>query len=279
MSSVETKTASNSKRPPLLLEQQEIQQVLISSIEANPYQPRQLFDKEKLQKLANSIREDGVLQPVILNTRKNRYTVVVGERRVRAAELAGYTSVPAIVRDFVDADVLRLALVENVQRCDLNAVEEAMSYSILLEHFGYTHEQCAEQVGRERSTISNYLRILTLPAEIRNDLVHERMSMGHCRALLSLPTVELMLEARKIILKRELSVRQTELLCKNINVAKDKSTPVRLDAEMEQLASGLRDRLKTKVRVSGSESRGRIEISYFSSAELERVLSLMGFSN
>ena len=256
-----------------------IVQIAISSIDANPYQPRQYFDKEQLQKISDSIKKEGVLQPVILTPNNSRYNVVAGERRVQAAAMAGLTSVPAIIKSLTNADVLRIALIENIQRSDLNAIEEAMAYSVLIEHFGYTHEQCAEQVGRERSTVSNFLRILKLPAEIRNDLVHERLSLGHCRALLALPTVEAMLEVRKQVLQKELNVRQTEQLCKNLlNEDKETNKPKPINPDLEHLASGLRDHLRTKVRVSGSESRGRIEISYFSSSELERITALIGGS-
>ena len=223
----------------------------------------------------------GVLQPIILTPNNGRYNVVAGERRVQAATMAGLTSVPAIIKSLSNADVLRLALIENIQRSDLNAIEEAMAYSVLIEHFGYTHEQCAEQVGRERSTVSNLLRILKLPAEIRNDLVQNRLSLGHCRALLALPTVEAMLEVRKQVIQKELNVRQTEQLCKSLLNADDEETnkPKPINPDLEHLASGLRDHLRTKVRVSGSESRGRIEISYFSSSELERIMALIGVSS
>ncbi|MDE3269995.1 MAG: ParB/RepB/Spo0J family partition protein [Pseudomonadota bacterium] len=256
-------------------------QVVISSIDANPYQPRQYFDEDKLQKMADSIKKDGVLQPVILTpsgiANNGRYCVVAGERRVQAATMAGLTSIPAIIKSMSDADTLRIALIENIQRSDLNAVEEATAYSVLIENFGFTHEQCAEQIGRERSTVSNLLRILKLPAEIRNDLVHERMSLGHCRALLALSTVEAMLAVRKQVLQKGLNVRQTELLCKSLcNDEDDATKPKAANPDLEHLAAGLRDHLRTKVRVSGSGSRGKIEISYFSPSELERITALLG---
>ena len=256
-----------------------VTQVAVSSIDANPYQPRQYFDEEELQKISDSIKKEGVLQPVILTPNNGRYNVVAGERRIQAAAMAGLTSVPAIIKSLSDADSLRIALIENIQRSDLNAIEEAMAYSVLIDNFGYTHEQCAEQVGRDRSTVCNFLRILKLPAEIRNDLVHERLSLGHCRALLALPTVESILEARKLIIQKGLNVRQTEQFCKNLLKDEQPSKPKPINPDLEHLASGLRDHLRTKVRVSGSETRGRIEISYFSSSELERIMTLIGLSS
>lgn len=256
---------------------QQVYLIAIEHIQANPYQPRQSFDTQQLQEMAVSIRKDGVLQPVILTRQNDRYTVVAGERRVRAAKVAGLKSIPAIIRDFTAADMLRVALIENVQRSDLNAIEEATAYHSLITEFGYTHDQCAQKVGKDRSSISNMLRLLALPAEIKTDLIQGRLSMGHCRALLSLSDPDLMQEARQLILKKELSVRQTETLCRHLPNRDRK--PSNWHSDMDYLAEGLRDRLKTKVRMSGSDTKGRIEISYFSAAELDRILALIGCKN
>lgn len=256
---------------------QQVYLIAIEHIKANPYQPRQSFDAQQLQEMAASIRKDGVLQPVILTRQNDLYTVVAGERRVRAAKIAGLKSVPAVIRDFTAADMLRVALIENVQRSDLNAIEEATAYQSLITDFGYTHDQCAHKVGKDRSSVSNMLRLLNLPAEIKTDLIQGRLSMGHCRALLSLSDPDLMQEARQLILKKELSVRQTETLCRHFPSRDKKSDSWRSD--MDHLAEGLRDRLKTKVRVSGSNTKGRIEISYFSAPELDRILALIGCKN
>lgn len=253
----------------------QIYAISVDMIDANPKQPRQMFNTDSLQEMANSIKREGVLQPVILTQKNERYTVVAGERRVRASRLAGLTSVPALVRELTATDALHIALIENVQRQDLNALEEALAYQTLIEDYGYTQEQCAQKVGKERSSVSNIIRLLALPAEIKQDLMFGRLTMGHCRALLSLPTEELMLEARKIVLKKELSVRQTEALCRRYAPTETKK-PRLVDSTLDHLASGLRDHLRTKVRVSGSENRGRIEISYFSAKELERIINLIG---
>lgn len=252
--------------------------VALDKLEPGPYQPRLTFDDQQLQEMATSIKRDGVLQPIILTRKDDRYSIVAGERRVRAAQLAGLKSVPALIKDLSAADMLRVALIENVQRSDLNAIEEATAYQVLINDFGLTQEQCAKQIGKDRSSVSNALRLLALPLEIKTDLMQRRLSMGHCRALLSLPSNVLMLEARQLILKKNLSVRQTELLCRSLPSKNRKNTGSRA-AELDHLAEGLRTHLQTRVRVSGSGSKGRIEISYFSAAELDRILNLMGCSS
>lgn len=251
--------------------------VALDKLEPGPYQPRLTFDDQQLQEMAASIKRDGVLQPIILTRKDDHYNIVAGERRVRAARLAGLKSVPALIKDLSAADMLRVALIENVQRSDLNAIEEATAYQVLINDFGLTQEQCAKQIGKDRSSVSNALRLLALPLEIKTDLMQRRLSMGHCRALLSLPSNALMLEARQLILKKNLSVRQTELLCRSMPSRNKKNTS--RAAELDHLAEGLRTHLQTRVRVSGSGSKGRIEISYFSAAELDRLLNLMGCSS
>ena len=272
-------TNSKPRRVPPVAKQEEQQVFLVAldKLEPGPYQPRLTFDDQQLQEMAVSIRRDGVLQPIILTRKDEFYSIVAGERRVRAARLAGLKSVPAIIKDLSAADMLRVALIENVQRSDLNAIEEATAYQVLINDFGLTQEQCANQIGKDRSSVSNVLRLLALPLEIKTDLMQRRLSMGHCRALLSLSSSALMLEARQLILKKNLSVRQTELLCRSMPSKNKKNTSSA--AELDHLAEGLRTHLQTRVRVSGSGSKGRIEISYFSASELDRILNLMGCSN
>ena len=268
-------TNDKPRTPPAAKQEgQQVFLVALDKLEPGPYQPRLTFDDQQLQEMAASIRRDGVLQPIILTRKDDCYSIVAGERRVRAARLAGLQSVPAIIKDLSAADMLRVALIENVQRSDLNAIEEATAYQVLINDFGLTQEQCANQIGKDRSSVSNALRLLALPLEIKTDLMQRRLSMGHCRALLSLPSTTMMLEARQLILKKGLSVRQTELLCRSMP-SKNKKTTSSL-AELDHLAEGLRTHLQTRVRVSGSGSKGRIEISYFSAAELDRILNLMG---
>ena len=250
-------------------------------IEVNPHQPRRIFNEAELKALAASIKVDGVIQPVTVtrSVTPGKYMLIAGERRLRASKMAGLEKIPAIIREpMTDQEQLRVALIENIQRQDLNVVEEAEAYQSLIDDFGLTQEQCAEKVGKERSTVANILRILLLPKEVRDDLVENRLTMGHGRALLSLEDRKLILRARDIIIKKSLNVRQAEQLVKNYksNAANPGGASIKDAADLEYLAESLRAALKTKVKISGSGAKGKIEISYFSSSELERLLSMLG---
>lgn len=254
-------------------------------IDPNPDQPRKIFDDKNIAELSESLRQDGLLQPLVVvenDQTLGRYLLVAGERRLRASKLAGLTTIPVMVRTIPRQDHLRIALIENIQRSDLNAIEEAHAYAALMKDCGLTQEECANKVGKERTTIANSLRLLTLPVIIQEDLVAGRMSRGHAKALLSLEKDAEMLRAREVILKKDLSVRKTERLCQNTkkNVLDQKgntgdSLKDHLDPDIEYIAESLRSYLRTKVKISGVSQRGKIEISYFSVAELERVLSLI----
>jgi ParB family transcriptional regulator, chromosome partitioning protein len=249
-------------------------------IEPNPQQPRRFFDNDKLTELAESIKVDGILQPLLVSKQaaNGKYTLIAGERRWRAAKLAGLDIVPVIVKDSTSNDLLRLALIENIQRADLNVVEEAEAYGSLINDYGLTQEECAKRVGKERSTVTNTLRILSLPKEVLDDLVEGRLAMGHARALLSLEEKKIILRARDIIIKKDLSVRQTEQLVKRIKqvgFSAGKKEKGDFDPDIEYLADSLRSKLKTKVKFHGNSARGRIEISYFSPTELERIIGIL----
>lgn len=250
-------------------------------IEANPHQPRKVFRQEDLISLSNSLKIDGVVQPLIVSRseKAGKYTLIAGERRWRASKMAGLQTVPVILKEVTSDDMLRIALIENIQRADLNVIEEAHAFASLINDFGLTQEQCSKKVGKERATVTNTLRLLTLPKEIQDDLLEERLSMGHGRALLSLEDKKLMLRARDIVVKKQLSVRQTEQLCKRIKKGdspEKAASPIRASADLDYLAETLRSHLRTKVKLSGSGARGKIEISYFSASELERILGLIG---
>lgn len=258
----------------------------IDDIEPNPHQPRKIFDDEALESLSLSIKEDGVVQPIIVakGTKPGRYVLIAGERRWRASRKAGLETVPAIIKDGNPDAMLRVALIENIQRADLTIIEEAEAYQSLINDFGLSQEQCAKKVGKDRTTVTNALRLLNLPREIQDDLLEKKLTMGHGRALLSLEDKKLMLRARDIVVKKDLSVRQTEQLCKRFKnlggEAVDKASTAKetTDADLEYLADSLRNHLRTKVRLAGNSSRGRIEVSYFSAAELERLMQLLGVS-
>lgn len=249
-------------------------------IEPNPHQPRRIFNEEHLTALVQSIQVDGIIQPLIVakGEKPGRFVLIAGERRWRAAQLAGLETVPAIVKNVASDDMLRIALIENIQRADLNAIEEAEAYASLINDFGLTQDQCAKKVGKERTTVTNALRLLQLPPEVQDDIMENRVSMGHGRALLSLEDKRKILRARDIVVKRGLNVRQTEQLCKNLKKqeGEPKEAPQPKSADMDYLAENLRSHLKTKVKLMGTGSRGKIEISYFSAAELERIVNLVG---
>lgn len=264
--------------------------IKVQEIEPNPTQPRKVFDESALNDLANSIKEDGVIQPIIVSRSNNKnfkYTLVAGERRWRASKLAGLDEIPAIIKETSPMSSLRLALIENIQRQDLSVIEEAQAYKSLIEDFGLTQEQCAQKVGKDRTSITNSLRLLTLPREIQDDIIEEHISMGHGKALLSLDSTQNMLRARDIIVKKQLNVRKAEQLCKKIKVQgglsqseedteQNNTQPIKQSPDINYIEESLRGYLKTRVKLIGNEKKGKIQISYFSPAELERILSLIG---
>ena len=248
-----------------------------SKIIANPNQPRKHFEASELKSLALSIKQDGILQPLVVSIDGDNYSLIAGERRLRAAKIAGLKTVPVIIKEGTPEELLRLALIENIQRSDLSIIEEARAYESLIKEFGLTQEACARKVGKDRSTVANALRILMLPVEVQGDLANKKLSMGHGRALLSLDNKTKILEVRDIIEKKALSVRQTEQLCKQYkDSSKSRSKENKVNNDLQYIADNLRSHLRTKVKLAGSGSRGKIEISYFSAGELERILSLIG---
>jgi len=246
----------------------------ITAIGPNPNQPRKDFDDNALAELAGSLRRSGVLQPVVVRRLGDGYQLVVGERRWRAAKLAGLERVPAVVREATDSESLELALVENLLREDLNPMEEAEAYQRLLAEFGWTQEELAQRVGRDRSSIANCLRLLKLPELIQTDLRSGRLAMGHARALLSLPGVAEQLKLREEILAHSWSVRTTEA-----DIQRARPRPPRRAArrspEINALEDALRSALATRVRLVGNERAGRIEIAYTSREDLDRLVELI----
>ncbi len=246
----------------------------IESISPNPRQPRKDFNDNTLRDLAASFRQTGVLQPVVVRRRGIGYELIVGERRWRAAKIAGLTHIPAVVRETTDAQSLELALVENLLREDLNPMEEAEAYQRLLAEFGWTQEELAQRVGRDRSSIANCLRLLKLPELIQADLRSGRLTMGHARALLSLPSPADQLKLREEILAHSWSVRATE---EGVQLKRSKPArrQLRRSADLAAVEDALRSTLATRVRLIGSERSGRIEIAYTSREELDRLVELI----
>jgi ParB family chromosome partitioning protein len=251
-----------------------VQELPIDSIVANPRQPRKAFDNKSLQDLAESLKRSGVLQAVVVRRKGQQYQIVVGERRWRAARLAGLTHVPAVVRDATDAETLELALVENLLREDLNPMEEAEAYQRLLAEFDWTQEDLGQRVGKDRSSVANCLRLLKLPGLIQDDLRAGRLTMGHARALLALDSPAEQLKLRSEILAHSWSVRTTEAGVQR----KQRHAPRRAgrrSAELAALEDSLRESLATRVRLVGNERAGRIEIVYTSAEDLERLAELI----
>lgn len=250
-----------------------VQEISVDAIAPNPQQPRKDFDINALNELAGSLRKSGVIQPVVVRKVGPGFQLIVGERRWRAAKLAGLTHIPAVVREVSDAESLELALVENLLREDLNPIEEAEAYQRLLAEFAWTQEELAERVSKDRSTISNALRLLKLPELIQNDLRTGRLTMGHARALLSLGSPHEQLRLREEILAHSWSVRATEE-----GVQKRAILPRRAPRrapELTALEDAFREALATRVRLVGNERHGRIEIAYASREELERLVELI----
>ncbi len=262
-------------------EEDELLEVLIDRVEVNPNQPRRDFDAVALDELTASIKASGIIQPVVVRRQGTGYQLIVGERRWRAARQAGLLRIPAVVREATDAQSLELALVENLLREDLNPMEEAEAYHKLLAQFGWTQEELAQRVGRDRSSIANCLRLLKLPGPIQADLRTGRLTMGHARALLSLTNVVDQLKLRDEILAHSWSVRATE---DSVRAAGDEARkrrgvarpPRRRSAELVALEESLQRALMTRVRITGDGRRGRIEVVYATPVELERLGALLG---
>ena len=248
-------------------------EVPLSRIRPNPHQPRRHMDDAGLEELAASIREHGVLQPVLVTETLDGYQLVAGERRVRASRLAGLERIPALVRQLADRAQLEVALVENVQRADLDPIEEALAYRQLIDEFGLTQEQVSDRVGKARATIANTLRLLDLHADIQTSIVDGTISEGHGRALASLP-LDGQAQVLRTVVSQSLSVRQTEELVRRLREPKPAAVAApaaRLDPDLERVESHLRERLGTKVSLSRSRAGGRIVIEYYSDEELNRL--------
>jgi ParB family transcriptional regulator, chromosome partitioning protein len=248
-------------------------EVALSRVAPNPYQPRRHWDDAELADLAASIREHGVLQPILVTEVLDGYQLIAGERRVRAARLAGLERIPALVRQLADLDQLEVALVENVQRADLDPIDEATAYRQLIDDFGLTQERVAERVGKARATVANTLRLLDLHPALQAAIAEGKVTEGHGRALGGLP-VDGQAQVLPTVIAQALSVRQTEELVRRLREPKEARPAApkpRLDADLERVEEELRQRLGTKVSLSRSRKGGRIVIEYYSDEELGRL--------
>ena len=251
----------------------------ISLVEPNRNQPRKEFDKESLSELANSIKQYGILQPIIVQKNGDMYEIIAGERRWRAAKEAGLTEVPVIVRDYGKQKVMEISIIENIQREDLNPIEEAMAYQSLMEEYGLKHDELAEKVSKNRSTITNSMRLLKLSKNIQQMLIDGRISTGHAKVLLSVEDINEQEKIAQELIDKSLSVRELEKLVKKYTKPRKKKDD-KDDKDYSLFYREYEDRLKdilgTKVQINTKDkNKGRIEIDYYSAAELERIVELL----
>jgi ParB family chromosome partitioning protein len=248
--------------------------VPVEAISPNPRQPRSQIDPEQLTELADSIREHGVLQPIVVNRAEGeRYTLIAGERRWRAAQLAGLSEVPVIIKETTPQHMLELALIENIQRADLNALEEAQAYHALMADFGLTQEELSKRVGKGRSTIANSVRILDLPDDVQAAVLRSQISAGHARALASLDSGVAQIAVMRTVMRNELNVRQTEAIVqKLVEGRKPRRKPARqLPPELADLETRFQESLGTRVQIERGATGGRVVIHYYSDEELQAI--------
>ena len=254
--------------------------VPVDNIRPNPHQPRKEFNEERLEELADSIEAHGLIQPITVRyIGEKRFELISGERRLRASKLAGLEEIPSYIREVNDDDIISYALIENIQREDLNPIEVAMGYQRLVEEAGYTQAEVAERVGKNRSTVTNMLRLLNLPAFIQAGLRDQKISMGHARALLSIDDEEDQEEVYNKIIDKGYSVRKTEKVIRNLNKDQEKKseetdTTDKERAFLKEISNRLRSTLSTKVNIKSKKNGGEIRIEYYSDEELDRLLDL-----
>jgi ParB family chromosome partitioning protein len=262
-------------------ERDRIERVNLDRIRPSALQPRKEFTPEALQELADSIREQGVIQPLLVRLRNGHFELIAGERRWRAAQLAGLAEVPVIVKEADDRSVLEMALIENLQRENLNPLEEALGYSELVERFNLRQEDVATRVGKSRAVVANALRLLKLPPDVQGFVRDGRISVGHAKVILGLSGLEMQKLAAERIIKRNLNVRQTEELVTQLNAGRTGSggataTKAIHDSNVSDLEGRLRERFGTKVQLRYRQGKGALEIHFFSDDELDRILQIVG---
>ena len=250
----------------------------ISMIEPNRNQPRKVFEADSLNELADSISQYGIIQPIVVTKKDGYYEIIAGERRWRAAKKAGLKEVPVIIKDYADNEISAISLIENIQREDLNPIDEAMGYKKLIDDFGLTQEEVAQKVSKSRTAVTNTMRLLKLSDGVQKMVVDGTLSAGHARALLALENDTVQEKAAQAVIDGNLSVRQTENLVKNLNSPKKPGKPAKIknDFIYDDLEKQIADFLGTKVKISQKEKgKGRIEISYYSEDDLDRILNLI----
>lgn len=278
----EKKAKAEAKSAEEMDEKGRILMLKLDLVQPNKEQPRKTFDEEKINELAESIKNYGVLQPLLVQKNDSFYEIIAGERRWRAAKAAGLKEVPAVLKEYSKQEAMEISLIENVQRADLNPIEEALGYRQLIDEFGLTQEEIAVRVAKSRTAITNTMRLLKLDEQIQNMLVQGVITSGHARALLSLEDIQMQLKAAKEILDKKLSVRETERLVKRLQkeASGEKKEEKKKDETLALIYQDLEDRMKsvmgTKVSIHNKDkNKGRIEIEYYSEAELERIVEMI----
>lgn len=254
-------------------------QIEINRLRANPYQPRKEFNEESINELAQSIKEHGVIQPIIVRSVMRGYEIIAGERRWRASQACGLETIPAVVRDFTDQQVMEIALIENIQREDLNAIEIAVAYQGLIDQFSLTQEQLSAKVGKSRSHIANFLRLLQLPDEVKDYVSRGTLSMGHARAIAGLDDEQLIKQMAETAIEKQWSVRQLEEAIQNLGGASEqrqrKKNATKRNPYIHQIENELRERYQTAVAIKDNKNKGTIQFSYYSKEDLQRLLDLL----
>lgn len=249
--------------------------ISMSKIDRNENQPRKRFDEKALQELADSIKSYGIIQPLVLTKRGDRYLIVAGERRFRAAKIAGLKEVPAIIKDMNDQEVREVALIENLQRENLNAIENARAMQELITKYNMTQEQVAEKIGKSRSVIANTIRLLTLCPEVVKLVEDEKLSSGHARVLVIVENPELQLRIAEMTIKAKLSVRELEKYVKEIQNPKKVHEKKEQSLEIKQFVKNMQDKFSTKVTILGNDKKGRILIDYYNPQDLQRIYDII----
>lgn len=256
-------------------------EISLSQLRPNPYQPRKTFDEDSIKELAESIKQHGIIQPIIVRTVLKGYEIIAGERRFRASQFCGNATIPAVVRSFTDQQVMEIALIENLQREDLNAIEVAVAYQALIDKFKLTQEELSMKVGKSRSHIANFVRLLSLPAEIKDNVSRGTISMGHARALVGIKDEKAQKELADLTVSLEWSVRDLEEAIQKLDTKQpeDKTKPnqKKRDPYIDHLEESLRERFKTTVKIKQQKDKGKIELQYYSKQDLERLLELLQF--
>jgi len=261
----------------LIEEGEQVKEVSVSEIRPNPYQPRKEFEQSAIDELAGSIKEHGIIQPLIVRKSIKGFELVAGERRLRAAKLAGLKQVPVVVKAYTDQQLMEIALIENLQRENLNPLEEAEAYEKLIAHHDYTQDQLAKKIGKSRPHVANMLRLLQLPEGIRKMVSAADLSMGHARALLTVTDEKAQLQIAKDVVEKELSVRQLEELVKQLSVSREtkKKKPAKNEPVLIAIEERLRSRFGTSVKIKKGSKRGKIEIDFYSQEDLQRIVDLL----